>query len=169
MTHMNGRPTPCNPEQAAAGVRRMQIGTLLMLIVAGLINNLDRSALSIANPLISTELQISASSMGVLMSAFSLVYACSQLPIGIMLDRFGARLILGWGIIIWSSAQVFCGLANSFTQMLIGRALLGAGESPHYPASAKAVSEWFTAEHRGGPTSLFLIAGTVAPAIALHC
>jgi MFS family permease len=147
-------------------VQRMQVTTITMLILAGLINNLDRSALSIANPLISQELQISASGMGVLMSAFSLVYAFSQLPIGIILDRVGARLVLGWGLIIWSSAQVFCGLANSFSHLFIGRAVLGAGESPHYPASAKAVSEWFSAEKRGGPTSLFLIAGTVAPAMA---
>ena len=147
-------------------LRGMQITTMTMLIFAGLINNLDRSALSIANPLISEELQISAAGMGVLMSAFSLVYAFSQLPIGIILDRLGARLVLGWGLIIWSSAQVFCGLANSFSHLFIGRAVLGAGESPHYPASAKAVSEWFTAEKRGGPTSLFLIAGTIAPAMA---
>lgn len=147
-------------------LRGMQITTMTMLIFAGLINNLDRSALSIANPLISQELQISAAGMGVLMSAFSLVYAFSQLPIGIILDRLGARLVLGWGLIIWSSAQVFCGLANSFSHLFIGRAVLGAGESPHYPASAKAVSEWFTAEKRGGLTSLFLIAGTIAPAMA---
>jgi MFS family permease len=147
-------------------LRGMQITTMTMLIFAGLINNLDRSALSIANPLISQELQISAAGMGVLMSAFSLVYAFSQLPIGIILDRLGARLVLGCGLIIWSSAQVFCGLANSFSHLFIGRALLGAGESPHYPASAKAVSEWFAAEKRGGPTSLFLIAGTIAPAMA---
>jgi MFS family permease len=147
-------------------LRGMQITTMTMLIFAGIINNLDRSALSIANPLISQELQISAAGMGVLMSAFSLVYAFSQLPIGIILDRLGARLVLGWGLIIWSTAQVFCGLANSFSHLFIGRAVLGAGESPHYPASAKAVSEWFTAEKRGGPTSLFLIAGTIAPAMA---
>ncbi|NIE75924.1 MFS transporter [Pantoea sp. Ap-967] len=150
----------------AASLKRMQVTTLSMLVVAGLINNLDRSALAIANPLISQELSLSPAQMGVLLSAFSLIYACSQLPVGLLLDRVGARLVLGWGLIIWSSAQAFCGLANSFTQLLIGRAVLGVGESPHYPASAKAVSEWFDKEKRGGPTGLFLIAGTVAPALA---
>lgn len=155
-----------NQTNLNTSLRTMQITTMSMLILAGLVNNLDRSALSIANSMISEELHISAAGMGVLMSAFSLVYAFSQLPIGIILDRLGARLVLGWGLIVWSSAQVFCGLANSFSHLLIGRALLGAGESPHYPASAKAVSEWFSAEKRGGPTSLFLIAGTIAPALA---
>ncbi|MDD2134569.1 MFS transporter [Pseudomonas kurunegalensis] len=150
----------------SASLKRMQVTTLSMLVVAGLINNLDRSALAIANPLISQELSLSPAQMGVLLSAFSLIYACSQLPVGLLLDRVGARLVLGWGLIIWSSAQAFCGLANSFTQLLIGRAVLGVGESPHYPASAKAVSEWFDKEKRGGPTGLFLIAGTVAPALA---
>ncbi|OYU07359.1 MAG: MFS transporter [Pseudomonas sp. PGPPP1] len=155
-----------NQTNVNPSLRTMQITTMSMLILAGLVNNLDRSALSIANSMISEELHISAAGMGVLMSAFSLVYAFSQLPIGIILDRLGARLVLGWGLIVWSSAQVFCGLANSFSHLFIGRALLGAGESPHYPASAKAVSEWFSAEKRGGPTSLFLIAGTIAPALA---
>ncbi|QXI30924.1 MFS transporter [Pseudomonas vanderleydeniana] len=152
------RPTP--------GLRHFQTVTLILLVVAGLLNNLDRSALSIANPLVSHDLQITPSQMGLLLSAFSLVYALSQLPVGLALDRLGARLVLGCGLIVWSLAQAFCGLANSFSQMLIGRAVLGVGEAPHYPASAKAVSEWFDKDRRGGATGVFLLAGTVAPAIA---
>ncbi|WP_311768786.1 MFS transporter [Burkholderia sp. Bp9099] len=139
---------------------------IAFLIGAGLINNLDRSALSVANHLVASELQLSAAQMGMMMSSFSIVYAFSQLPIGLILDRFGARIVFGLGLLFWSTAQLACGFVQTFQQMLLGRALLGVGESPHYPACAKIVSEWFPAEKRGGPTSLFLIAGTVAPALA---
>ncbi|WP_321852673.1 MFS transporter [Burkholderia diffusa] len=139
---------------------------IAFLIGAGLINNLDRSALSVANHPVASELHLSAAQMGMLMSSFSIVYAFSQLPIGLVLDRFGARIVFGLGLLFWSVAQLACGFVQTFQQMLFGRALLGIGESPHYPACAKIVSEWFPAEQRGRPTSLFLIAGTVAPALA---
>lgn len=154
------------PKTDSHAYRRGSRVALAFLISAGLINNLDRSALSVANHLVATELNLSAASMGMLMSAFSLVYAFSQLPVGLILDRFGARLIFGCGLMLWSVAQFCCGLVNGFTQMLIGRAILGIGESPHYPACAKVVSEWFPSEKRGKPTSLFLVAGTIAPALA---
>jgi sugar phosphate permease len=62
-------------------------------MLAGIVNYLDRSTLSIANHSISEEMGLNASQMGLLQSAFSIAYAFSQLPIGALLDKFGARLI----------------------------------------------------------------------------
>lgn len=165
MNQLSMPPEIARPDDRDAR-RRGAAVAIAFLIGAGLINNLDRSALSVANHLVASELQLSAVQMGMLMSSFSIVYAFSQLPIGLILDRFGARIVFGLGLLFWSTAQLACGFVQTFQQLLFGRALLGIGESPHYPACAKIVSEWFPAEKRGGPTSLFLIAGTVAPALA---
>ncbi|MBR8266145.1 MFS transporter [Burkholderia cenocepacia] len=87
---------------------------IAFLIGAGLINNLDRSALSVANHLVASELQLSAAQMGMLMSSFSIVYAFSQLPIGLILDRFGARIVFGLGLLFWSTAQLACGFVQTY-------------------------------------------------------
>ena len=107
-----------------------------------------------------------ASQMGLLLSAFSLAYAFAQLPVGVLLDRLGTRLVLGIGMLVWSIAQALAGLVQSMQQFLLARVLLGVGEAPQFPAGAKVVSEWFAVHERGRPTGFFTASTTVAPALA---
>ncbi len=69
-------------------LKRLPIIAITFLTFAGIVNYLDRSTLSIANHSVTQKLGLSASQMGLLLSAFSFAYAFSQLPIGVMLDRF---------------------------------------------------------------------------------
>lgn len=147
-------------------LKAIQYTAIGFLIVAGIVNYLDRSALSIANSTIREELHLNASEMGLLLSAFSLAYAIAQLPVGGLLDRFGARVMLGMSMFIWSVAQLAGGLINSFHQFFIARILLGVGEAPQFPAGAKVVSEWFNPKERGTPTGIFVASSTIGPALA---
>ncbi|WP_277189091.1 MFS transporter [Caballeronia sp. BR00000012568055] len=147
-------------------LKRIQWVALTFLTLAGIVNYLDRSTLSIANHSVSQELGLSASQMGLLLSAFSFAYAFSQLPIGVMLDRFGARVMLGLGMFVWSVAQLFGGLVTSLHQFLAARIALGIGEAPQFPAGAKVVSEWFAQRERGKPTGIFVTSSTIGPALA---
>jgi len=147
-------------------LKKTQCIALGLLILAGIVNYMDRSTLAIANHSISQELGLSASQMGLLLSSFSLAYAFSQLPVGALLDRFGARAMLGLGMMVWSTAQVLVGFVGSLQQFLSVRVLLGIGEAPQFPAGAKVVSEWFAARERGGPTGLFNAASSIGPALA---
>lgn len=145
---------------------RIQVIALVFLTLAGIVNYLDRSTLSIANHSVSGELGLSASQMGLLLSAFSFSYAFSQLPMGVLLDRFGARLMLGVGMLVWSVAQLFGGLVHTLPQFLAARIALGIGEAPQFPAGAKVVSEWFALRERGRPTGIFTTSSTIGPALA---
>jgi sugar phosphate permease len=147
-------------------LRRIQWIAVTFLTLAGIVNYLDRSTLSIANHTISQEMGLSASQMGLLLSVFSFAYAFSQLPVGALLDRFGARVMLGLGMIIWSIAQLCGGLVTSLHQFLCARIALGIGEAPQFPAGAKVVSEWFALRERGRPTGVFVAASTIGPAVA---
>src|SRR5258708_2692640 len=147
-------------------LRRIQWIALTFLTLAGIVNYLDRSTLSIANHSVSTELGLSASQMGLLLSSFSVAYAFSQLPIGVMLDSFGARLMLGLGMFVWSVAQLFGGFVQTLQQFLVARICLGIGEAPQFPAGAKVVSEWFSLRERGRPTGIFTTSSTIGPALA---
>lgn len=150
----------------SAKIKRIQTAALVLLVVAGLINYFDRIALSIANPAVSAELNLSASEMGLLLSAFSLPYAIAQLPLGVMLDRIGARIMLGAGLLIWSVAQLVGGLVQTLNQFIVSRIFLGIGEAPQFPAGAKVFSEWYALEERGTPTGIFVASSTIAPALA---
>lgn len=149
-----------------ATVARIQWVALLFLTAAGIINYIDRSALSIANTAIREELHISPTEMGWLLSAFSLSYAFAQLPVGALLDRFGSRIMLGLGMFFWSLAQAACGLVNNLSIFLLSRAVLGACEAPLFPAGAKVISEWYNQRERGTPTGIFIASSCIGPCIA---
>lgn len=157
---------------AGSGVRKStrlkwtQTIAVTLLLVVGIVNYLDRSTLSIANHSISTELGLSASQMGLLLSVFAFTYSFSQLPMGALLDRFGARIMLGAGMFLWSVAQLSGGFVTSLTQFLAARVGLGLGEAPMFPAGAKVVSDWFALHERGRPTGIFIASTTIGPALA---
>jgi MFS family permease len=149
----------------SAKVRRFQWISVSLLLVVGIVNILDRSTLAIANQNVSGDLHLSPTQMGLLLSAFSWAYAFSQLPVGILLDRIGARIVLGVGLFFWSLAQLAGGFVTSLRQFLTARVLLGIGEAPTYPAGAKIIADWFNKRERGTPTGTFLASSTISPMI----
>ena len=147
-------------------IRRIQRTALVLLLLSGVINYVDRASLAVGLPLIRQELGISIAHSGVLLSAFLLVYAFCQLPAGAIVDRFGARLVLSAGLVIWSFAQVLGGLVSSFKQFLAVRGLLGVGESPQFPSCARIVTDWFAQRDRGLATGIWNCASSLGTAIA---
>lgn len=150
----------------SARLKRIQNVALTLLVVAGLVNYLDRSTLSIANTAIAEEMKLDTVQMGVLLAAFSLPYAFAQLPMGVFLDRFGARVTLGFGMIVWSLAQLAGGFVTTLGQFQFARAVLGIGEAPAFPAGAKVFSDWYAVRERGRPSGIYTASTTIAPALA---
>jgi sugar phosphate permease len=147
-------------------VRRFQWISVSLLLAVGIVNILDRSTLAIANKNVSGDLHLTPTQMGLLLSAFSLSYAFAQLPVGALLDRIGARIVLGVGVFFWSLAQLAGGFVTSLRQFLAARVFLGLGEAPTYPAGAKIITDWFNKRERGGPIAIFLSSPTISPMIA---
>lgn len=135
-------------------LRGHQTITLSLLFLAGVVNFLDRTSLSIANTTVRGEMHLSALQMGWLLSAFSLAYGVAQLPLIGMLDRVGTRAVLGGGLVVWSAAQMMTGFVMGFPMFIALRVLLGIGEAPFYPAGVRSVREWFSAATRGRATAI---------------
>ena len=147
-------------------VRRMRFFSVAFLFIAGITNYLDRSSFSIANTTIRAELGLSATQIGALLSAFSLAYGITQLPIGLMLDRLGPRIILAVGMFLWSLAQMATGMVSSFAGFLATRVSLGIGEAPMMPCGVKVMNDWFSARDRGFPTGLLTASNTLGVTLA---
>lgn len=147
-------------------LKKYQRITVVFLLLIGIVNYLDRSALSIANTSIQRDMMISPSQMGILLSAFSVAYAFAQLPLGLIIDRLGSKVALGASLLAWSVAQSLCGLVNSFSGFMGLRVLLGIGEAPMFPSAAKALSEWFDANERGTPTGIVWSSTCLGPCLA---
>ncbi|MCQ8241420.1 MFS transporter [Rhizosaccharibacter radicis] len=147
-------------------VRRMRVIALTLLVVAGTVNYLDRSALSIGNGAIRQSLGLSDAEMGLLLSSFAVAYGVAQIPTGILVDRKGPRQLLGIGMLLWSVAQIAAGGVRGFGSFLLARAALGLGEAPMYLAGTKVCTNWFPARDRAFPIGLFNASSALGPAIA---
>jgi sugar phosphate permease len=151
---------------APASIKRKQRTALIMLVIAGTLNYLDRSTLSIANPLIRDELGLSIADMGLLLSAFLWAYAFAQLPGGALVDRVGPHRLLAAGLGLWSLAQAAAGLVTSFWQFSIARVFLGLGEAPMFSSAVRVVRDWYNVRDRGLATGTWNCTSSLGPAIA---
>jgi sugar phosphate permease len=154
-------------EPATARLKSVQRVALALLVVAGVVNYIDRATLAVANPLIREELGLSIADMGYLLSAFLWAYAFAQLPTGAMVDRLGPRLLLTMGLSLWSLAQLLGGLVRNFGEFFGARILLGIGEAPQFPTGARVVRDWFNQRDRGLATGIFNCASSLGTAIAV--
>jgi MFS family permease len=122
---------------------------VLLMAASVFINYVDRGNLATAGPLIIDEFHLSASQFGALGSAFFLTYVLAMIPAGWLADRYGAKLVLGAGAAIWSTATLLTGFAGGFASLLALRLLLGVGESPAFPATSKLIATGVAREHIG--------------------
>ena len=150
---------------ASTRLKRIQRTSLTLLVVSGMVNYMDRAAVSIANPLIRQDLGLSVADMGLLLSSFLWAYSFTQLPIGGLVDRFGPRRMLAGGLGLWSVAQALGGLVTGFWPFVGTRVLLGIGEAPQFSSCVRVVRDWYNVRDRGLPTGLF--AGSSAMGTAL--
>jgi sugar phosphate permease len=153
--------------KATPRVKSIQRAALAMLVVAGVINYIDRATLAVANPLIRQDLGLSIAEMGYLLSAFLWAYAFAQLPTGAMVDKLWPRLLLTCGLALWSFAQFLGGLVQSFGQFFAARLLLGVGEAPQFPTCARVARDWFHPRDRGLATGIWNCASSLGTAIAV--
>jgi ACS family D-galactonate transporter-like MFS transporter len=129
---------------------------LALLFLAMLISYVHRSALSVAAPFISKDLNLSKAEMGVLLSSFFWVYAFMQVPAGWIVDRFGVRRAYSLGFIFWSLASTFTGFGAGVASLLGLRVATGAGQAITFPASSRACANWFPDRERGTVTGVYL-------------
>jgi MFS family permease len=123
--------------------------TLTLLVVAVLINYLDRGNLALAAPLLKTEWNFSASQLGILFSAFFWSYMLLQFVVGWLVDRFDVNSVMAVGFLVWSLSTAATGLATGFISLLVMRLLLGVGESVMFPASSKICAQHLPEQDRG--------------------
>jgi ACS family D-galactonate transporter-like MFS transporter len=153
--------TPKNPIPR----RRWRIAWLLGLGV--LINYFDRVNLSVAHAALYTTFGISSVTFGYLSGAYNWTYALCQLPIGVLLDKFGIRRVGRISTFLWSVASFGAAITPTIGGFFAARFLLGVGEAPTFPANAKAIGHWFPSRERSFATSIFDSAAKFASAIGV--
>lgn len=141
----------------AAKATRVRLFVLTLVTVGTMINYLDRTVISVAAPLLTKELGLSAALMGIAFSAFSWTYAAAQIPGGILLDRFGVRLTYFCSVTLWSICTILQGLSTGLASLVGARLALGIAEAPAYPSNSRILSMWFPQAERARATGVYSV------------
>lgn len=127
--------------------RQLDLGAGLRLVgilsMAQLVSQFLRSAVSVIGPDLVTELNISAAGLALLSSSFFLAFAIAQIPVGMLIDRFGPRRTMLWSTAIAVVGCVVFALGPDLNTLVLGRVLMALGCSSFYVAPLAIYSRWF--------------------------
>lgn len=130
---------------------------MVVLLFFGLfINALDRTNISASATVIMKDFNINAATMGIILSSFFWAYLISNIPAGLLLDKFGPKWVYGISAIIWTIATAMTGFFRSTGGMIFSRVVVGVGEAAAFPAGTKIVNENFEPKDRGTVTGIVL-------------
>lgn len=114
-----------------------------LFFLIGLIAYMDRSNISIIAKPMMEDLSMDKIQFGLLASLFSLGYAVTQIPAGILAERIGARRTVFLSLIWWSVFTGLTAMVKSHGLLAAVRFLFGVGEGPMYPGNAVFNTYWF--------------------------
>lgn len=137
----------------------------ILIFTAVIINYIDRIALSIASKPIVEEFGFTPVQMGYLFSGFLWTYVICLIPVGLLVERVGAKRMIGGGIAIWSAATALTAATTGFASLLTARLAMGASEASTFPACGRIIRNWFPARERGLVTTLFNGGSSAGPAL----
>ena len=125
-----------------------------------------RTINAVLSPHLAADLGLNASDLGLLTSVYFLTFAAFQLPLGLLLDRFGPRRVEAVLLLFAAAgAGLFAASSNS-TELIIGRGLIGLGVSACLMASFKAFVVWFPAARLPAVNGWVLAAGGLGALVA---
>ena len=126
---------------------------------------LDNTVVNVALPAIQEELGTGLSELQWIVTGYALTFAALMLIGGKLADAYGRRLIFVIGILIFTAASLWCGLADSGNMLIAARVLQGAGAALMNPATLSIIAATFPPKERGMAIGIW--AGTAALALAI--
>jgi MFS family permease len=142
---------------AGGGIGRAGGGRLLaILLLAYILNFLDRQILGILAQPIKADLHLTDSQFGAIGGlAFALLYSVLGIPLALIADRTSRSLVVTAALAVWSGFTALCGLAQGFTQLFLFRLGVGVGEAGGVAPSYALIADHFPPERRGRALAIY--------------
>jgi ACS family hexuronate transporter-like MFS transporter len=125
---------------------------LLLVILGGIVNYIDRNTLSVLAPELEKELHFSTQQYSYIVVAFLLCYSVMQPVAGYLIDRIGLRVGYFVFIVAWGTASILPAFAGSWQVMAVCIGLLGLAASANIPSAVKLAAVWFPPKERSVAT-----------------
>ncbi len=128
--------------------KRWRWKVLGFLLALSIINFIDRQTLSVLAPQLKTIFHLSNTDYGGIVAAFSFGMMAAEFPMGMLMDRFGARFGLAFAVIWWSMATAAHAVGNSARSFAVFRFWMGTGETATFSGALKVITRWFPKNDR---------------------
>ncbi|QNG18188.1 MFS transporter [Rhodococcus triatomae] len=147
------------PTTPASGTGRTTIlgGALIALFLANLLNFFDRAIPAVVAEPIKIEFGLSDLQLGLITSAFTVVYAIAGLPLGRLADRAHRPKIIGAGLLVWSGLTAATGAAGNYLLFILARLGVGVGEASFTPAANSMIGDLYPADRRSRALGIFML------------
>jgi len=144
---------------------RLVLWTLTFVYV---VNFLDRSLLGILAKPIQDSLHITDGQLGLIGGLyFAFFYCFIAIPVGWLADRTSRVGVLSLACAVWSAATSFCGLASSYTQLVIARMMVGVGEAGGVPPSYALITDYYPPGRRGLAFGIYNLGPPIGVALGI--
>jgi predicted MFS family arabinose efflux permease len=138
----------------------MRFAALYVPFAAGyLLSYLLRVANAVISPDLTRDLALAPSALGLLTSVYFVAFAAMQLPVGMMLDRYGPRRVEPVLLVVAASGALAFAMADDVGGLIVGRALIGAGCAACLMAPLKAIATWYPPERQASLAGWMMVAG----------
>lgn len=135
---------------------------MALLFLVYVVSYIDRQLTAVLLEDMKAELGASDAQMGLLTGvAFAIVYASLGIPIARWADRGVRRSIIAIGLAVWSTMTALTGIGRDYTQVLLARFGVGAGEAGAGPPGHAILSDYFPLDQRGRALALYSAGGAV--------
>jgi sugar phosphate permease len=132
-----------------------------------LVAYLDRVSVTVAGPAMVRELGLSDSVLGVLLGTFAWAYALAQVPLAVVVDRFGVTAVGRAAALAGTALTLLTAAATGGTGLLATRLGAALAQTPAFPLAAKATGYWFPVSERSRATAIFDASGKLAIGIGV--
>jgi MFS family permease len=138
---------------------------LAVLTFMNFLNYIDRYVLAAVFEPIKRELHFTDSQLGWTLSAFMIAYSATSPLFGRLGDLYTRKYLIAAGVGVWSLATAGAGLARSFWQMFLPRALVGVGEASYATIAPGIIADYYEEKRRGRALAVFYAATPVGSAL----
>ncbi len=140
---------------------RRSLNALAILCLIGLVNYIDRVAISVLQVPIKADLGLSDAQIGLIIGfAFFVPYTLLSMPMARLADRYNRKYLMIGALLVWTGMTAAIGLADSFLILLVLRMGVAVGEACCLPTSYSLLADYFRPAERGRAIAIF---GTAFP------
>jgi ACS family hexuronate transporter-like MFS transporter len=157
---------PNRKQHSTFKIPRLRWVICALLFLGSMVNYIDRGTIAILAPHLQKLFAWSESDYGWIVFAFQFSYSIMMFLSGGFIDRLGTRVGYALAMAWWSMATMAHALARGVGSFIAARFMLGAGEAGNFPASIKAVAEWFPRKERALATGVFNSGTNIGAVIA---